>query len=284
MTEKNVILRGRFVRNDLFSIKVLSVHKGVINLLDRDTNHLISLIEDKKNMTGLSLLVPELFIGSLDISSLIDTETVVKTSFKHISTPEQITINNITLNYKNAEIWDDTPILQENIQSNRKNELAILKKSLTAGDSFFSLLTEKDITPYQIKAQKILKEDIKIINGKIHGLKKLIGLGQGLTPSGDDFITGMLLGEKCSENPIPIDKKNITEYLKKTTYAGRTLLYLALKGSFPAYLLTYLEDVTQAAGKKDIISAALKVSDHGSTSGRDSLAGFYWYYNYSEKK
>lgn len=105
----------------------------------------------------------------------------------------------------------------------------------------------------------------------------MIGLGQGLTPAGDDFITGALLAEQSLQRPLRIDTKKIEARLEKTTAPGRTLLFAALRGSFPAFILSYLEQIDKARSDGEIVTAARAAAKHGSTSGRDCLAGFYWY-------
>lgn len=246
-------LRGRFVENDLFSLKVLSLHKGIINLLDQENNYLISLIEDRKNMTGLSLLVPEFF----------------NQPGNELSAGEIITIEKLGINYRDADQW--TGFVPSNSETNLRTETDIqpLFDKIQTDNNLFGLLTDQCETAFQKKAQEILEHDITVEEGIIKGLENLVGLGQGMTPSGDDFITGALLAATRNIS-IKIDRSAIERNLGKTTFAGRTLLYLALNESFPAYLLTFLEE-------KDGKSAIENASRHGATSGMDSLAGFYWF-------
>lgn len=246
-------LRGRFVKDDLFSLKVLSLHKGIINLLDQKNNYLISLIEDIMNMTGLSLLVPEFFSQPGNGLSPGDT----------------VSIDELGINYRDADQW--TGFVPSNSEKNLRSETDILSLfgQIQTDNNLFGLLTDHCETAFQKKAQNILEHDITVDGGIIKGLENLVGLGQGMTPSGDDFITGALLSANRNIS-IKIDKSAIERNLGKTTYAGRTLLYLALNESFPAYLLTFLEE-------KDVMSAIENASLHGATSGMDSLAGFYWF-------
>jgi Protein of unknown function (DUF2877) len=135
---------------------------------------------------------------------------------------------------------------------------------------------------YQLKAQSVLNNNIRIENGSIRGLENLIGLGQGLTPSGDDFITGALFGEYHSINAVRISREKIRKRLDSTTFAGKTLIYLALQGSFPTYLLFFQKELSDTLVINNLRAAVLKVSHHGSTSGLDTLAGFYWYFEYTK--
>lgn len=266
MIQINAEKRGRFVKNGLFSLEVLSLHKGIINLLDRESGYVISLIEDIRHMTGMSLLVPQLFP---DYTETINPGNIIHLKDQGIS-------------YSKSKEWTgfltDSPISADKVL--KMTSIAV--KNLESGDSFISLLTGQNITVFQKKAEMVLK-NIVCINKKIKGLENLIGLGQGLTPSGDDFITGVLLACFCADKSYDIDRTAVEKYLTKTTYAGRTLLYLALNRSFPAYLLTFQKEISEAAEEKEIIRAILKASRHGASSGQDSLAGFFWFYHFADR-
>jgi hypothetical protein len=103
-----------------------------------------------------------------------------------------------------------------------------------------------------------------------------------MTPGGDDFLTGVLLGETVARlsNKIPtgpvVDKKEIPQRISTTTFAGRSLITLALNGSFPAYLLAILDGYRSPIGA-DRQQVFLETLRHGATSGKDALAGFLWY-------
>jgi len=262
-----VELKGAFIRNLPPSLPVLSRHRGVINLLNRETGCLISLVEENRAMTGMSLHVPGLFESSLPL-------------------PHPGQTVSIPFDFSGARVWSGTPPRFTADLRMREKELDVLKRRLEGGDSFFSLLTGQYRTAFQKKAREILNRQIRRENGILTGLEQLSGLGAGLTPSGDDFITGALLADRCrprspQESCVPgIDRKGIRGCLEGTTTAGRTLLHLALEGSFPAYLLTYLNEASESRDEGGLLAAAEKVSRHGSTSGRDALAGFYWYYDY----
>jgi len=278
----NVILKGRFVKGDLSLLKVISIHKGIINLLDKNTGYLISLIENKENMTGMSLLVPDLFTNDI---SWIERDMVFDVE-KGISVVVVMRglIPLFTIDYKKAPCWPGIPPQYVNEPDKRKNDLLHIKQYLKTGDSFLSILTNQCNTSFQIKAKDILENNINIEKNKISGLEKLIGLGQGLTPSGDDFITGVLLAEKFFNISILINKNSIKNRLEKTTYAGKTMLHLALEGSFPIYLLTFLDEISEPQNNETFLKTINKASEHGSTSGRDTIAGFYWYKNIINSK
>ena len=109
------------------------------------------------------------------------------------------------------------------------------------------------------------------------GLDGVLGLGRGLTPSFDDFITGMISalhyynrewgleftarGELCSL---------VTEKAEKKTnrYSAAYLLGAAAGGRFSA-----IEDFLAEAGGDNWLLAANRLSSIGGSSGADMMAG-----------
>ncbi|TVR03682.1 MAG: DUF2877 domain-containing protein [Spirochaetaceae bacterium] len=117
---------------------------------------------------------------------------------------------------------------------------------------------------------------------------RLVGLGIGLTPSGDDFLTGALLAERllvagyarphdrgarhadaagAASDGVSVDRTNLAARLGGTTAPGRTLLAAALEERFPAYLLSLVE--TAIAG--GVLTA--DHLEHGHSSATDAVCG-----------
>lgn len=102
-------------------------------------------------------------------------------------------------------------------------------------------------------------------------LTTLVGLGAGFTPSGDDFLSGVLLAERLAGVALA-DHGAIRQALPTTVPAGSSLLRVALAGYPPAYQLRIAQALLQADS-----SAALTTAEaHGHTSGLDALAGVLW--------
>lgn len=109
------------------------------------------------------------------------------------------------------------------------------------------------------------------------GLDMVLGLGRGLTPSFDDFLTGLMsaLNFCGREWGLEIPAKGIISALlqekatKKTNkYSAAYLLASATGGRFSA-----VEDVLALAGGKSWSAAAEKLTLIGGSSGADMLAG-----------
>lgn len=106
-------------------------------------------------------------------------------------------------------------------------------------------------------------------------LISLIGLGVGLTPSGDDFLCGVLAGLILTGNSdqtfTSILKKRIGANLNNTNDISRTFLQCALLSHFSRPI----KDLVLPASVEDIHASFEAV---GHSSGFDSLCGIYYVY------
>ena len=104
-------------------------------------------------------------------------------------------------------------------------------------------------------------------------LSCLIGLGVGLTPSGDDFLCGVLAGLILSGNTqhpfFPVLKERIRTSLTNTNDISRTFLRCALSSHFSKPI----KDLASPASP-GIILASFEAVGH--SSGIDSLCGIYF--------
>lgn len=115
-----------------------------------------------------------------------------------------------------------------------------------------------------------------------HG-RRLIGLGLGLTPTGDDYLTGLLLAlqlkHKLRETIIEaiFDELLDKSVLHATNLLSQHQLYFALHGEAKPSLLSLIQ-VCQTPEVENLSSASIQllveeVLSIGSTSGYDLLTG-----------
>lgn len=108
----------------------------------------------------------------------------------------------------------------------------------------------------------------------------LIGLGSGLTPSGDDFLSGMGLAVSRYSQLIPDFKKYlpwfnglIPIFYRKTTTLSAALYIASLSGTADERLIKAFDAILRKdVAKEDVIP---QISTWGSSSGFDSISGFY---------
>ena len=110
----------------------------------------------------------------------------------------------------------------------------------------------------------------------IAGVKKIKGLGFGLTPSGDDFIAGLLAALNLLECMDGDDRKDLKREIAAAARGGNPLsnsfITLARDGFFFEGLRRLISSLLR--GNKDQVrSAAKDLLAHGQTSGADMGVG-----------
>jgi len=114
-------------------------------------------------------------------------------------------------------------------------------------------------------------------DSKVPCVKSLIGLGAGLTPMGDDLLTGFLsVVTSCSEGAFALEefKKSINENLFSTNYISSNMLLNAIDGIYHEYI----QDLVYAVAYEDtdrVFFCAKKLLKIGATSGTDLATGIY---------
>ena len=117
-----------------------------------------------------------------------------------------------------------------------------------------------------------------LLAGEVEAAEKasvaLIGLGIGLTPSGDDFLVGLLAGLEAARDPLrdPVAAAIAREAPHRTTEFGAALLEHACSGEFSERL----HDVLLAIASREVAAlqrATARAMAYGATSGADTLAG-----------
>ncbi len=111
-------------------------------------------------------------------------------------------------------------------------------------------------------------------------MESLIGLGPGLTPSGDDLVTGYLIGLWCTTK----GKKERLEFLaalgkaviqlsKCTTDISRTYLFHATCGQASSKLIDLAIAICAGADNNHVLESARAAMRAGHTSGMDAVTG-----------
>jgi hypothetical protein len=106
--------------------------------------------------------------------------------------------------------------------------------------------------------------------GPIELARRMLGLGYGLTPSGDDFILGIILAHELVGSSVQ-EVRGIVEAYENPL--SRTILLDALDGQY-ALPVKRLGDAMLGNGK--IGQAAYDLTKYGHSSGSDIISGI-WY-------
>ncbi len=108
----------------------------------------------------------------------------------------------------------------------------------------------------------------------VEGIKLLKGVGNGLTPSGDDFITGLLAAISLIECKEQYKFHNIKQVIREHAIGGNpfsnTYIDLAARGFFTAPVKNLLLAIGNA---NDVEQRTKELINFGHSSGADLIAG-----------
>jgi len=175
----------------------------------------------------------------------------------------------------------------------RLARIIVLAMDGDGGDSLLGLIADlqgegrrvKDLDPIA----RMIRPRIEVLtgalaSGEIEHMAKaeagLVGLGQGLTPSGDDLLCGLMLaqayGVRVPGGPRPVPEVNhavIKAAASQTHLLSRVMLERAARGVTTVGLDRLLRSLVEKEPPGLVETAARAVLDLGATSGRDFLAG-----------
>ena len=282
MITLNAEIKGAFADDFSGSAVVASVYSKAVNIL-LSNSLLLSIVRSEDELSALSILVPELFSEGIEISHLFKSGAEVSI------TGERVRAENVEIDLRNADLWDCS-LIYERSRINWET-IALLEKALMKYGKKGGLLgiIDKSCEPdiFTRKALEVLEGPAETPGIEqpetpvvLQGLSGLVGLGIGFTPSGDDFIASVIMGEriaKAAGKPYPvIDRRDIENALYKTSYGGRTLLWQVLRNQFPFYMVKFIKSLLRGE-PSEIAASVSKTVLHGETSGTDFLTGLLWF-------
>jgi uncharacterized protein DUF2877 len=131
-------------------------------------------------------------------------------------------------------------------------------------------------SPTGREARQLLAHGIRLRDAVafIQGARALIGLGEGLTPAGDDCLVGALAVLRRFARPWLVSHPEIAAALSTavgdgTTIVGQEFILHALDGLFSEVVLR----LVTASSVEDVRRAAAQLLATGGTSGADTLQG-----------
>ncbi len=109
----------------------------------------------------------------------------------------------------------------------------------------------------------------------------LVGLGEGLTPSGDDFLCGLLAALRCTSRAGDGDRRfalawgrRLTERLGATTTVGATYLEGAIAGAFTGEIQALVRALARGEAGAPVALDGLCALGH--SSGMDTATGLLY--------
>jgi len=256
--------------------ELIGIFDKVLNIELNDLSHLITIAQDDLVTAPYTMKTKNIKRFNEIKNNLVSGEVV---SFQY---PGEIRIKGHSFNFDQAETWEKSLPTIDISAKDTKNRLNDLEYFLSDYGEPAGILTAyfKVYTQLALDSQKENRYDKYFIKRlstitettTVENLKKFIGLGIGLTPSGDDFLLGLISTLRCFGSATDLGEE-IVEQLhaddikNKTTKISYYMLKNAMNGQINGALFQYL---TEQKRDRQTLEKIIKI---GSTSGTDMLVG-----------
>lgn len=261
---------------------VHSVFDNTINFQSKD--RLIALTHQESALTPMSI--------QLNLTqSMFSKLNVRQHDLVHVS-PSAVLISNVSYDKNQAQAIDlSYPLFNKGLQDKRLKQLKdsiefLLVSDQTQGslnNALLCLLSHQqgvDNTLEQMFLDKLTLLDSMVDESTFVAMvNSLIGFGEGLTPSGDDLLCGMLsvfhyLSHNSSIQQIKSQTINqVRLHASKTTMISREFLLYACDGLFNEHVSTLFKKHQSNESYGEDLH---KISNLGHSSGTDFLVGMYF--------
>lgn len=274
--------------------KIHSIFNSSINLINGE-GKLIPVIISDKPMSPFSIRLEKGFnFENLNIAI----------GEKGIFTKESFESSNIKISYGKSLIWDNRINLISNLDTyeNMKLKLNLIKEfieNMGNKNGIYNLMQfipgdifdcrEDSITDH---SQLFIKDrfinfiegfrnnDFKMINTFS---KKVIGFGPGLTPSMDDFLSGMMIANLYISHYLQLNMKDVyklnAEIVKDidnmTTLVSEDMLKSASIGEANEDIRNLMISLIGTNKDQNLCDLLARVISFGHSSGTDILCGIY---------
>lgn len=233
----------------------------------------------------IALVLPEIGDGPLNIvvEKLDQSLGLVQPGMVATLRDARLLIGEVEVRLDQAAVWDPCPDWErlrrdrERLESRLMLVQVIALRHAPAGRLLALLVGQSGNPPY-LTAVRQAAEGLRAAwrSGWTTAAAQLAGLGEGLTPAGDDFLSGVMLWAWLAHpDPEPFCRRLAEAAAPRTTTLSAALLRAAGRGECSApwhRLLGALAD-----GPEDRLEEAVQgVLSCGHTSGADILAGFLY--------
>ncbi|MGD0916167.1 MAG: DUF2877 domain-containing protein [Thermodesulfobacteriota bacterium] len=181
--------------------------------------------------------------------------------------------HDFTLHWANAQVWE--PKLNVRRFGESREILARMQVVIEPAE------------PCSIAKEELSRRSAALISALLkrnldktdEAVGALVGLGPGLTPSGDDILVGMMLALHLLRrhgdhvpSALRLLSSKVRQHAGRTTAVGESYLRYAAMGHFAEVAVNFGKQVLSAEGNWS--AAADKLRDFGSSSGNDLMYGF----------
>lgn len=261
---------------------VHSAYERTINLMI--DGQLIALQVKDSPVSPISVILP---LGSTEIRNLDAHE-----GQEIILEGSNIVIGKSAITFDASTAVYDGYLIKYNFNADMKHLIkSIIEKAHRGG---FSFLTNPSKVPEDLVLSYV-KQKLKAVITLIHddktedaaeAISSLIGVGTGLTPSGDDFITGILSAfsafpDTFDEDIVEQIRNSVSLHLQNTNEISMAFIKCALDNQFSVPVISLYQWLCSENGSlesrksqsDEILQSFLAI---GHSSGIDTLTGIWW--------
>ncbi len=247
--------------------KVHSTFKNVVNLFN--DNSFITIATSDKPSGPFNIIVDDFNSDVIDYIEVTNSNINTKV---------------FSFNIDNEKRWSSVYIFQEidlTVLLFKINTIIYTLKGLLNVNSllFVQNNSQTNLKGFEKELYISLKKGINTLfeDGSLNGIPLIKGKGKGLTPSGDDFITGYLYALFVWEQITNIDtsvlRKNVFELSRSSNIIVDYQLKAACNGWFNSSFIHVLDFLFKNINS-EVQQAVNPLLSCGSTSGEDILSGF----------
>ena len=217
------------------------------------------VVEEAKGQGPLNIVVRGLDLTTVESLEVRDGQVTLGKEQKTIRRRYE---SKLTLNGASQET------LRENLKTLNITLTPALSPDAGEGESFETALRNA----LRAGVEQLRRGDLE------EGAKALKGLGRGLTPSGDDFLAGYLLGLNGLQSAFGMDFGRQIATIRRASRSdnrfSEAFLDCAAKGRYSEHTKGLVKALFEDAGA-DIPMLAGRVLAFGATSGADLAGGLY---------
>jgi hypothetical protein len=282
---------GEAVPRENFDAVIHSVFDSAVNLRLADEDRLITLLisEGYELPQGIRIWTKSISLQTLTPSTTLRASPGLRAASR--GGILRFDSSSITVDLRSAPVWKcRVPELTLDIQAPVAQQAwsivwGLLNKEQK--NKTTDILADHLFRPYtgSSLSQRINKPVTNLVTstdgfdpqGALRAAGQMIGLGPGITPSGDDILIGFLVGlwsmagwNKRQLAFIRSFGTGLVQLAKGTSEISRTYLYHAAQGQFSSSLSHLVEAIATGKDVEEATQTAMRV---GHSSGMDSVTG-----------
>lgn len=273
--------------------KIHSIFTSTINIISEDGKFIPIVINDKP-------ISP----NSIKLDSVVDFKKCeLNIGDKVIFSKSDINVNNITISIDGARVWDNSINLSINVDGleSISLKLGVIKQFIREKGNKNGIFQLMQLIPCDLysgdnntldSSQLFIKDrfisfirafrDYDIRNINILS-KKIIGFGPGLTPSMDDFLSGIMIAhiyfsyllELNMDLTYEINHQIVHNIENKTTRVSEEMLKHSSIGETNEDIRNLMVHIISKENDKSLNDLLESVINFGHSSGTDILCGIY---------